>query len=207
MFQVQRIPVCEEPPSQAVWEDYSSLQAALISMFEEIPEYATSTPDYPALAKYDSHFLFVYDGMKKNFRHDKHLLGSPCVAVGYTKSYYTMYKEVINGRYQQPVVLPYGSTEQRAPVYGEIYKVTPNTLAELDWKESNGPIVTRKRVFVEAIVSKSGTTRQLCPWMYVHRPEYWDNRMDRLSIAQQLTANSSGQKYYSFLKKDEQVLQ
>jgi gamma-glutamylcyclotransferase (GGCT)/AIG2-like uncharacterized protein YtfP len=191
----------------ACWDDYEGLSAALSERFEEIPEYSTSTSDFPELMKHDSHYIFVYDGMKQGFRHDKHLLGCKLVAVGYTKYYFTMYREVIQSRYQQPVVLLGGGPKERAAIYGEVYQVFPEVIAELDWKESNGPIVTRRRVPVDATVSKDGTMKQLYPWMYIHKNTYWDSRFDRLQPMDQLTANSSGMKYYNFLKKFEQVTQ
>ncbi len=207
-FAIQRKTERVAPPTLDYWDDYEGMKVSLSERFDELIDLSTSCQDYPRLAKQDYHYLFVYDGKKQGFKRHKELLGYPCVGVGYTKAHFTMYNEVTSsGNYQSPIILMGGVSSERAPIYGEIYKVHPEKIAELDWYESCGPVCQRIKTPIEAIVDKSGTEKQLYCYFYIHKFHYWQSRMDRLKPVQPLVSNKGGLKYYNFLKKFEQVFQ
>jgi len=191
------------PKSQLLWEKYEELEKACTDEFNELTDYSASTADYPELAKKTGHYLFVYDGMKMGFKRHKQLMLKDCCAVGYTKVRFQMFRRSVNSLIETPVVLLSHTPEKRAPVYGEIYCVSPETIAELDWHESNGILANRRRIAIDAVIDEKGTQKQIWAFMYIHSMDYYQSRMDQLRPADLLTANADKMKYYNFMKKYE----
>lgn len=206
-FVVQKKRETNAPPTLDYWDDYEGMKAALSERFDELVDLSTSCQDYPLLARKDSHYLFVYDGKKQGFKRNKELLGYPCIGTGYTKAHFTMFNEVTTIGTKAPVLLLGPDVSKRAPIYGEIYQVHPDKLAELDWYEGNGPICRRIKTYINGVVDKKGTPKQLHAYMYIHNTNYWATRMDRLTEVDPFVSNKANLKYYNFLKKYEQVFQ
>lgn len=181
--------------------DLDRLESSLDDLTSTPMEYSTSCPDYPQLSQKTGHYVFVYDGLKSGFARSKNLIGHPTLAVGYTKASLVLYKT--DHVVPQGLALVVTDKVDSAPVYGEVYLVPPETIRELDWLYANTLQTRRLRVPIQAIVDSKGTSKQVYAFMWVNLMSYWHSRMDRLVKCDLLTANSNGQRYYSFMKKYE----
>ncbi len=183
--------------------DFDRISTDLDDIIEPAIEHQLSTTDYPRLCEWSSHYVFVYDGMKSGFRRDHHLQDYSPVAVGWTKQPFRLY------RTKSPAILPVMILDPEkgmsAPVYGEVYQVSPRTIRSLDWLNSNGFQTKRLRMPVNAIIDKKGTQKQIYAFCYPHLQSYWSSRMDRLLPCDILTANNNKQRYYNYMKKYEQT--
>lgn len=192
--------------TERCWNDFDTLSEETQHYFDELTDYSVSCSDLPHLQKHTSHYLFVYDAMKSGFRRDKELLEFPCVAVGYTKSTFKMYRETVAPHYENAVVMLSGGKAPYANVYGEIYQVTPDKICELDWHESNNVITKRLKLPFDVVIDGKGTVKQIYAYMYVGLWKYWDTRMHNLRPADVLVANGDKRHYYNFMKKYETIL-
>lgn len=184
-------------------DDINRISDELDNILEPVVEGLTSTPDYPNLLMWDSHYVFVYDGMKHGFRGDRRLLNYPCVAVGWTKAHFRLWRSKSLSSY--PVALLDTDKSVTAPVYGEIYQVRPDTIRDLDFLHNNTFMTKRLRMPIDAIIDTKGTSKQIYAWVYPHLNSYWHSRMDRLEPCDMLTANNNGRKYYNYMKKYESI--
>jgi gamma-glutamylcyclotransferase (GGCT)/AIG2-like uncharacterized protein YtfP len=183
--------------------DFDRISLHLDVIVEPAIEHQMGTPDYPALCQWDSHYVFVYDGLKHGFRRSRHLRDYDPLAVGWTKAHFKMWKT--EGPNSYPIILLDSDLKEKAPVYGEVYQVTPETIRSLDWINSNTHMCRRFRMPIEAIIDTKGTSKQIYAWTYVHLQSYWSSRMNRLEPCDILTANNNGRKYYNYMKKYEQI--
>lgn len=189
--------------SDYLWDNYEALNDKLSQEFYELPEYSQSTPDYLELSKKDQ-YLFVYDTMKQDFRSHRDIEHCSLIGVGCTKSWYTMLIEPKALGSDAIVISDPALDHPRAPVFGEIYSVPPSMIRELDWSESNGFITQRIRCFVDAVVDECGITKQLYPWIYVHKSSYWNSRLNRLRWLPPMNPAQGG-RYYNFIKPHQNI--
>lgn len=184
-------------------EDFDRIAEEIDDILEPAVEASINTPDYPELCKWDSHYVFIYDGMKHGFRRDRHLRDYDCRAVGWTKAQFRMWRS--KGPNSYGVVMLDQDRTKTAPVYGEIYQVRPDTIRSLDWLHSNTWMTRRLRMPIDAIVDAKGTNKQIYAWVYCHLSNYWASRMDRLDPCDMLTANNNKRNYYNYMKKYESI--
>lgn len=190
-------------PAVRAWEHYKDMQEYLYEKFQEVEDQASSTSDYPALAKQKGHYLFVYNGLKQGFKYHEEISKFPCVGVGHTNQDFRMYYYK-DGNLSYPIItyndLQKGTKYDNAVIYGEIYKVSPEYIAECDWRESNRVLCFRAKLPVTAVIDTNGTTKQIWPWIYIHRSSYWFNRKEKLKEIPRFTSKNNNQKYYNFIK-------
>jgi len=182
-------------------EDEENIEDKLDDLIGTPMEYLTSCPDYPALAQKTGHYVFVYDGLKSGFARDKHLADYVPLAVGYTKAYVRLYRTT--SVIPQAIAMISSDKERAAPIYGEVYMVSPETVRELDWLYANTMQTKRIRTAIQGIVDSKGTTKQIYAYMWLNLGSYWHNRMDRLIDCDLLIANNNKKPYYNFMKKYE----
>lgn len=186
-------------------DDVNYIGTELDDLLKNINDYLTSTPDYPELQKWDSHYVFIYDGLKAGFNRDRHLQDYDTLAVGWTKANLRLRKS--SGANSYAVAMVDGSDKSKAaPLYGELYQVRPETMRELDWLYSNTFMCRRFKMPIEAIIDSKGTTKQIYAWTYIHLQSYWASRIDRLEECDILTANNNGKKYYNYMRKYETMV-
>lgn len=160
----------------------------------------SSTDDFPDLLKWDSHYVFVYDNHKSNFRKGGFMEDFPCVGVGYTKNHFRMFLEE---QKHQPVIMLDDDKLACAPIYGEIYQVPPRKVRELDYVFDNLYMTKRMKLPINAVINSKGDTKQIYAFIYVHKKTYWDKRFEQLKDADLLKANNNGKPYYNYMKKYE----
>lgn len=189
-----------------LWDRYMEITEQMSETFvSELPEYALSTPDYRDLCKQDSHYLFVYGTEKTNFRNSRRLIGSPLVAVGLTKAHYQMFIEPTAVGSNAMIMYTKQIDAPMAPVYGEIYQVSPSVIREFDWNENNNCETQRVRIWVNAVVDASGTTRQVMAYTYIHKASYWMSRLDRLRSIPTMKP-VEGQPYFNFIRPHQNIM-
>jgi gamma-glutamylcyclotransferase (GGCT)/AIG2-like uncharacterized protein YtfP len=168
----------------------------------EAVECINTSPDYPALAKWDSHYVFAYGTLKAGFRRDRNLAGSKVVGVGYTKNHFEMFRTDTNQSF--PVLLS-NEAGRAHHIYGEVYKVPTWMMRDLDYIESNTFKYQRIRVPIDTLMdSKTGISRQIYAWTYIGVPTYWSYKKDLLIPCDILTSKQDTKfSYYNFMKKYE----
>jgi gamma-glutamylaminecyclotransferase len=179
-----------------IWRNTDNLKSEMV----EVVERGMYTPDYPKLAELSHHYIFVYGTLKRGFRNHKFLRGEDLVGCGFTdQDRFFMAKEK---QAKFPIALFDNREEYRARLYGEIYKVLPETILDLDNLESNGTVFKRFPLLINYWQKIGGPYTLRC-WVYVGVREYWSTRVDRLSALRLAKPNNGDTPYWIFAKDDE----
>ena len=184
------------------WEQYSDVCDRAANYLEntKADDFLLTTTDFPTVQIVDSHYLFVYNEFKYNFRKASVLCDYEPIAVGYTKAHFNM-SLFVQGEARFPVAfLDPDAPDKRCPVYGEIYKVSPETIRDIDWLMYNNTMTHRRKIPVDAIVDSNGKQHQLYSYVYLHSPNYWVPRRKHLKSIAPLKSNKGGKPYYSYMK-------
>jgi gamma-glutamylcyclotransferase (GGCT)/AIG2-like uncharacterized protein YtfP len=169
---------------------------------ESIVERGEYTTDYPELITKDSHYLFVYGTLRKQFGNHNLLKDQQLVGCGFTnKNSFFMARNKLHGF---PVVFFDNREETRAKIYGEVYKVSPEVLLDLDELEANGVMYKRLPLTVDYYQKEGGVKQARC-WMYLGIKDFWaeEKRSVSLGVGRKNTPNNGSDPYYYFAKVDE----
>lgn len=172
-------------------------------LMSETWENASYTPDLPELMQKDSHYVFVYGTLKKGFRNHRILEIEEYVGPGSTLNNYSMLVTK-NTKAPFPIVFPDGRADRRGAIYGEIFKVRPRVIRELDYLESNGTMYKRSITPVY-VAFKNGSVKKIYAFMYKGKRDFWSTREKDLKYVEPFISHKSfdkdgNGKYFMFTK-------
>ena len=183
------------------------------------------TPDVPMLDNRQWHHLFVYGRMQsRQPLHDKLGEEAERLCVAWTKQNNLVMLKKTLGDATFPIVIPTNSQMQfgrntylgvTGRVQGELYKVRPSTIKDLDNHYENGIQSTRMRVPLEIQYRlKEGKTvgdhqvHTLKAWMYVGKLSYWSEVLNPVfytNVKTFFANNPKDELYYWYDHKFESV--
>lgn len=123
-----------------------SLREISPELYKELDARAKKTPDLERMKYFDNILVFVYGSLQRGHEH------YPVIAEqgrylgqGHTvMKCFSMY-DTLNGF---PMVFPETQLEHQGYIRGEVWAVSPDTLARIDRMENNGEYYKRQRTFV-----------------------------------------------------------
>lgn len=122
------------------------LRDVSIKLFNALEARKDSTPDMSRLKYFDNILVFAYGTLQRG--HENYSIiaeGSKYLGMGHTVlRAYSMY-DTLNGF---PMVFQESVAEHQAYIKGEVWAVSPSTLAKIDRLESNGSYYRRQRTYV-----------------------------------------------------------
>lgn len=182
-----------------IWDEIDDISEAIAPVIEE----GAYTEDFPWLQRKEFHYLFTYGTLKKGFRLSNYLKKSELVSFGYTQSdNFWMVKT--KGAPNFPIILFDNRTQYKARVFGEIYKVSAQTIRDLDYLESNNISYKRMALPVQVVKNANGDVETVRCWMYVGKRDYWNSRSKRLEVVKRFRpASAPNNPYYCFTKMDQ----
>lgn len=183
-----------DPEVQKTWFGMKEL-------LSEVWENASYTQDLPVLMQRTSHYVFIYGTLKRGFRNHRVIEQEEYVGPASTGNNYSM---VVTSGTQAPfpIVFPDGRGDKMGAIYGEVYKVRPRTIRELDYLESNGTMY--KRAITPVYVAfKDGTVKKVYAFMYKGKRDFWKTRERSLKFVEPFVSHKSfdkegGGRYYMF---------
>ncbi len=161
------------------------------------------TPDYPSLALWDNHYLFVYGTLKRNQPNHKVLLNKECqfLAPAFTGDPHWILKQSRGGI---PVALGAWNddTKMAKNIKGEIWLVSTPMIKKLDVFEQNGAIYRRLKIRM-AVPQPKGNDLHVPAWMYVGVKSAWSSGAEILSLSPSFEREKAGVKtpFYTFIDK------
>jgi gamma-glutamylcyclotransferase (GGCT)/AIG2-like uncharacterized protein YtfP len=160
----------------------------------------TMTPDLPALNRWDSHYVFIFDDLKNGFSQSHILAEEPIMGVGYTRApWFTMYQ--YKSRKNPPLMMIRQDSTKAGRVYGEVYKVSPTMVRDLDEIYSNQVWVRRLKIPIQITRIHDRRPEEVMAFAWVAQISVWKSRMDTLEALPMLTANKDKSfTYYNFTK-------
>lgn len=180
----------------SIWSSLDNLKSEI----SEIVERGHYTPDFPKLNELSHQYIFVYGTLKHGYRNHKLLHDQDLVGCGYTdQDRFFLAKEK---QAKFPIALFDNREHVRARLYGEIYKVQPEVILDLDNLESNGILFKRFPLLINYFQKIGGPYTLRC-WVYIGIKDYWASRIDRLSACRRATPNNADTPYWIFAKDDE----
>jgi len=195
----------EKPLSGFKFKDYNIYDCLgdLVDEMKEVVEQGQYTPDFPILQKKESHYVFVYGTLKRDFRNHQVLSGSKVVGCGFSESdRFVMAKEL---RHRFPVAFFDNRVESRGRLYGEVYEVKPEVIRDLDYLESNGIMYKRYPLMFE-VFQRTGPKQKIRAWVYLGIKEYWSDRASNLDIGRYVKPHNGDNPYYIFTMADDKRL-
>ena len=135
--------------------------------FQTLLEENYHTPDMADISLHEEHYLFVYGNSKSQQARHCYLEDENYVGRAYTK--YATYG-ILNynhGRTKIPYAYTKGLDAAPAFILGELYVISPEKLAYLDFIESNTLLCERKCTHV--VVGRD--YRETIAWMYMIHPD------------------------------------
>jgi hypothetical protein len=185
------------------------------------------TTDVPELDRCSHHHLFVFDDLQRGKRNHSHLIGD-WVATAFTEAQFHLWKRVSDTEETLYIALPKedqnDTTEWSeafklrnrfnhwAKIKGELWKVTPQTITELDKYMQNNVLFKRRRVALEVplkSIDNGAVERTISSqeaFMYMGVPTYWEPRLDGGYHFQPMTIfnhPSFSRRYYSYTALEE----
>lgn len=187
---------------ETVWDLVEDISQGVAPIIEE----AAYTDDFPFLARKSHHYLFTYGTLKKGFRLASCLDDAELVSFGYTiNDNFWMIKT--KGAPNYPIVLIDNRPDYKARVFGEIYKVSAETIRELDYLESNRIMYKRMYLPCRVVTDVTGKTEDIRCWIYVGIRDYWNSRSSRLEPINRCRPKAApNHPYYCFTKKDQTLV-
>lgn len=179
-----------------IWHSLDNLKSEMA----EIVERGHYTPDFPKLRKLSHQYVFVYGTLKQGFRNHKFLREDDLVGCGFTDQDRFFIAKEKQAKF--PIALFDNREEFRGRLYGEIYKVLPETMLDLDNLESNGIVFKRFPLLINYWQKIGGPYTLRC-WTYIGARDYWCTRTDRLSACRRAKPNNGDTPYWIFAKDDE----
>lgn len=172
-------------------------------LMSETWEHAAYTTDLPELMQKDSHYVFVYGTLKKGFRNHRMIQDEEFVGPASTLNNYSMVVTK-NTAAPFPIVFPDGREGKKGAIYGEVYKVKPKVIRNLDYLESNGTMYKRSITPVY-IAFKDGSTKKIYAFMYKGKKDYWSSREKSLKLVKPFVSHKMFDKdangrYFYFTK-------
>lgn len=185
--------------SEDIWDEIDDISEALSPICEQ----GAYTDDFPWLQRKEFHYLFTYGTLKQGFRLSNYLKQSELMTYGYTQSdNFWMVKT--KGTPNFPIILFDSRPQYKARVFGEIYKVSAETIRELDYLESNNISYKRMSLPIRAVINAKGDTEIIRCWMYVGKKDYWNSRANRLESLKRFRPNQAlDAPYFNFTKRDQ----
>lgn len=125
------------------------------------------TPDMQDINSNEEHYLFVYGNLKSQQLRHCYLEDENYVGKAYTK--YATYG-ILNynhGRNKVPYAYSKGLEKAPAFIFGELYVISPQKLAYLDFIESNRLLA--KRECIHVITARD--YKETVAWMYMIHPD------------------------------------
>lgn len=182
-----------------LWDEIDDISEAIAPVIEQ----GAYTDDFPWLARKDFHYLFTYGTLKQGFRLHSYLSQSELVSFGYTQmDNFWMVKT--KGAPNYPIILFDNRPQYKARVFGEVYKVSAETIRELDYLESNNISYKRMALPIRVITNDKGDTETVRCWIYVGKRDYWNPRAKRLETLKRFRPNATpNAPYFCFTKKDQ----
>lgn len=123
-----------------------SLREISPDLYKELDARAKLTPDLERMKYFENILVFVYGTLQRGHENYSILAESGrYLGQGHTvMKCFSMY-DTLNGF---PMVFPETQVEHQGNIRGEVWAITPDTLARLDRLESNGEYYKRQRTFV-----------------------------------------------------------
>lgn len=182
-----------------IWDEIDDISEA----FSQVIEEGAYTDDMPFLQRKEFHYLFTYGTLKQGFRLHSYLSKSELVSYGYTQSdNFWMVKT--KGAPNFPIILFDNRSQYKARVFGEVYKVSADTIRNLDYLESNNISYKRMALTVRVVTNDKGDTQDIRCWIYVGKRDYWNTRAKRLETLKRFRpSHALNNPYYCFTKKDQ----
>lgn len=175
----------------------------LKELFESGYESSAYTPDFTQLCRMDSHYVFTYGTLKEGFRNHRVIKDSEFVGPASTFNNFEM---VVTTGTQAPfpIVFPSTREKKRGAIYGEVYKVTPNTMRELDYLESNGTMYKRMPTPVH-VAFNDAPPKKIYAWMYRGVRDFWSTRESTLKrvqpfVSHEMYEKEGNNKYFMFTR-------
>lgn len=123
-----------------------SLRNVAPDLFKTLDARAKLTPDLGRLKYFENTLVFVYGTLQRGHENYKILADSSrYLGIGHTVlKNFSMY-DTLNGF---PMVFPENTLEFQGYIKGEVWAVSPDTLAQIDRLENNGEYYRRQKTFV-----------------------------------------------------------
>jgi len=123
-----------------------SLRKLYPDLFKTLDERAKKTPDLDRMKYFENILVFVYGTLQRGHENYPILAeGSRYLGQGHTVLKNFSMWDTLNGF---PMVFPETQLEHQGYIRGEVWAVTPDTLARIDRLESNGEYYRRQKTFV-----------------------------------------------------------
>lgn len=169
------------------------------------------TQDTPTLYRRAWHPIFVYGTLREGFSRGIYLEDCPKVGTGFTRgSQFRMYNLLASHRAgskapNYPVILPEVTPEHAGKIYGEVYLVSPDTLKNLDFIESNGIQYKRSFRVIELNTRQNNgeVPTLLTCWVYAGSPAAWNACKNNGSLVPLPHHMRDDSKYYVYKKTDQ----
>ena len=161
------------------------------------------TDDQAVLNRYEWITLFVYGTLKKGYPLESYLQGQRYMGMAHTvKNRYTMYQTNNKLRVNFPIIFPTLDVREQGYISGEVYKVRPWVLAQLDFIEQNGMAYHRDMVEVQMLDFRYPNKDKVWCYTYTGDVEWWKDKLLKeaiLKVDRFTRKRDPNYHYYTFL--------
>lgn len=177
---------------------------AIATVLDKAADVASFTPDYPNLALWEDHYLFVYGTLKRTEGNHKVIDNKACkfLATSYTADPHFVMKQTRGGI---PVALgSWGDTSApNKQVKGELYLVKTPMIPKLDVFEQNGVLYRRLKIRI-TVPQVKAQDELVAAWMYVGVKGAWSDSNESLPVCPSFERVKGETKlpFYTYLGKE-----
>jgi len=183
------------------WEHITFTSEELGKITED---YYTTTPDMISLNKRNHHLVFIYDNLKSSFKNKRtDIYGlKNLVGFGHTNASLKMY--MLKDGEMKKCILTFDPKKilgdsNPYPIFGEVYSVKPSTIRDLDFHYGNKLGMARIKNYVNTIVDKDGTVKQLFCNVYLNIASYLEHKATKIQKITPFKSNKDNYTYYNYI--------
>jgi gamma-glutamylcyclotransferase (GGCT)/AIG2-like uncharacterized protein YtfP len=167
-------------------------------ILEEAKADAKFSPDMSDLEDYEKVSLFVHDNLKNDA---ERLAEATHVGTAFTKGEFAFWKRTCDDKVHAVALSTHCGNKMARSIRGELYRVSPDLIFELDKLYENGVAFNRTRLSIIMLgtertwtrphpangykgkVEEVPATKKLRAYMYLGNPDFWKPQLDSAVVS------------------------